>query len=151
MDDLYLYYMTDCCMTTLLLCDSCGTHLYPLTSNSLVLISFVFLDLMLYTRLVNLFFLPIKLKTRSRVRWWAILMFGSAMEVGILMLTRVQSLKRCMTQNWKLWIFMWLVCYLYYFSHIDFYFSDAPTLFKCTLRLTLSIERCKSFNYKKPL
>ena len=88
---------------------------------------FFFLDLILYTRLVNLFFLPIKLETRSRVQWWAMLMFGSAMEVDILMLTQVKSLKTCMAQNLKLWIFVWPVCYLYCFSHIIFFFFSGYT------------------------
>ena len=41
MDDIYALCMTVCCMTSLLLHDACiaclyGTHIYPLTSNSLV-------------------------------------------------------------------------------------------------------------------
>ena len=46
MDDIPILCLVACCMTTLLLCDACvaclcGTHIYPLTSNSLVSINFV--------------------------------------------------------------------------------------------------------------
>ena len=59
---IHVFCMTVCCMTTLLLCDACvaclcGTHTYPLVSKSLVLLDFVFLDLVFDTRLVALFVL----------------------------------------------------------------------------------------------
>ena len=49
-----------CCMTTLLLCDArvvclCGTHIYPLTSNSLVSVDLASFNLVFDMRLVTLF------------------------------------------------------------------------------------------------
>ena len=60
MDNIPVISMTIWCMTAILLCDACnaclcGTHFYLLTSNSLVLIDLVFLDLVFDTRLVTLF------------------------------------------------------------------------------------------------
>ena len=57
--DIYLLCITVCCMTTLLLHDaciacSCGSHTYPLISNSLVSIDFVSLDLLFDMRLITL-------------------------------------------------------------------------------------------------
>ena len=48
------------CMTAILLCDACiaclcGTHIYPLTSNSLDSVDLVSLDLVFDMRLVTLF------------------------------------------------------------------------------------------------
>ena len=52
MSDIHVICMTAWCMTALLLCDACiaclrGTHIYSLTSNSLVSVDLVFLDLYL--------------------------------------------------------------------------------------------------------
>ena len=52
--------MTTWCITVILLCDACivclcGTHIYPLTSNSLVSVNLVSLDLVFDMRLVTLF------------------------------------------------------------------------------------------------
>ena len=60
MSDIPVICMTVWCMTALLLCDAClvclcGTHIYPLTSNSLVSVDLVSLDLVFDTRLVTLF------------------------------------------------------------------------------------------------
>ena len=46
MDDILMLCMIDCCMTTHLLLDCmllclCGTHIYPLISNSLVSVDYV--------------------------------------------------------------------------------------------------------------
>ena len=86
---------------------------------------FVSLDLVLYKRLVNSCLLLNKLETWSKVR--AILMFGSTMELGISMSTRLRSLKTYITQNWIEWILVWPICFIYCFSHIGF--LDAPTFF----------------------
>ena len=60
MSDILVICMTAWCMTTILLCDACiaylcGTHIYPLTSNSLVLVDLISLDLVFDMRLVTLF------------------------------------------------------------------------------------------------
>ena len=60
MDDIHVICLVACCMTTLLLCDACvaclcGTHIYPLISNSLVSIDLVSLDLIFDMGLVTLF------------------------------------------------------------------------------------------------
>ena len=60
MDDIPVICMTAWCMTALLLCDACiaclrGTHIYSLTSNSLVSVDLVSLDLIFDMRLVTLF------------------------------------------------------------------------------------------------
>ena len=60
MSDILVICMTAWCMTDTLLCDECisclcGTHIYHFTSNSLVLIDFVFLVLAFDMRLVALF------------------------------------------------------------------------------------------------
>ena len=57
--DIYLLCITVCCMTTLLLHDaciacSCGSYTYPLISNSIVSVDFVFLDLLFDMRLITL-------------------------------------------------------------------------------------------------
>ena len=58
--DIHVLCMIALCMTAFLLCDACivclyGTHIYPLTSNSLVSVDLVFLDLIFDSRLVTLF------------------------------------------------------------------------------------------------
>ena len=60
MDDILVICMTAWCMTALLLCDACisclcGTHIFPLTFNSLVLVDLVSLDRVFDMRLVALF------------------------------------------------------------------------------------------------
>ena len=60
MDDIPVICMTVWCMTALLLCDACiaclcGTHIFPLTSNSLVSVDLVSLDRVFDMRLVALF------------------------------------------------------------------------------------------------
>ena len=60
MTDILVHCMIACCMTTLLLCDACvvclcGTHIYPLTSNSLVSVDLASFDLVFDMRLVTLF------------------------------------------------------------------------------------------------
>ena len=60
MSDIPVICMTVWCMTALLLCDAClvclcGTHIYPLTSNSLVSVDLVSLDIVFDMRLVTLF------------------------------------------------------------------------------------------------
>ena len=60
MDDIPVNCLTTYCMTTLLLCDACvvclcGIHIYPLTSNSIVSVDLVSLDLVFDMRLVTLF------------------------------------------------------------------------------------------------
>ena len=58
--DILVICMTSWCMTVPLLCNVCiaclcGTHIYPLTSNSLVSVDLVSLDLVFDTSLVTLF------------------------------------------------------------------------------------------------
>ena len=60
MSDIYVIYMTAWCITAILLCNACivclcGTHIYPLTSNSLDSVDLVSLDLVFDMRLVTLF------------------------------------------------------------------------------------------------
>ena len=60
MSDILVICMTPWCMTAILLCDAyiaclSGTHIYPLTSNSLVSVDFISLDLIFDMRLVTLF------------------------------------------------------------------------------------------------
>ena len=60
--DILVICMTAWCITTLPLCDAsiaclCGTHIYPFTSNSLVSVNFVSLDLLFDMRHVALFVL----------------------------------------------------------------------------------------------
>ena len=60
MSDIPVICMTAWCMTATLLCDACisclcGTHIYPLTPNSLVSIDLISLDLVFDIRLVTLF------------------------------------------------------------------------------------------------
>ena len=71
MSDIHIIYMIVWCIIALFLCDACivclcGTHICPLTSNSLVSIDLVFLDLIFDTRLVDFFSLT-KLMISSRV------------------------------------------------------------------------------------
>ena len=72
MDDIPVLCLTACCMTTLLLCDACvacpcGAHIYPLTSNSLVSVDFVSLDLTFDMRLITLLVSSTELVIRSKV------------------------------------------------------------------------------------
>ena len=60
MDYIHVFCLAIYCMTTLFLRDACiaclcGTHIYPLTSNSLVSVDLVSLDLIVDMRLVALF------------------------------------------------------------------------------------------------
>ena len=60
MSDILVICMIAWCMTAILLCDACiaylcGTHIYPLTSNSLVLVDLISLYLVFDMRLVTLF------------------------------------------------------------------------------------------------
>ena len=60
MSDIPILCMTAWCMIAILLCDACiaylcGTHIYPLTSNSLVSVDLVSLDLAFDMRLGALF------------------------------------------------------------------------------------------------
>ena len=60
MSDIPVICMIAWCMTAILLCDACiaclcGTHIYPLTFNSLDSVNLVSLDLVFDMRLVTLF------------------------------------------------------------------------------------------------
>ena len=72
MDGIPVLCLIACCMTTLLLCDACvacpcGAHIYPLTSNSLISVDFVSLDLTFDTRLVTLLVSSTELVIRSKI------------------------------------------------------------------------------------
>ena len=60
MSDIHIICMIVWCIIDLFLCDACvaclcETHIYPLTSNSLVSVDLVLLDPIFDTRLVTLF------------------------------------------------------------------------------------------------
>ena len=60
MSDIPVICMTTWCMIAILLCDACitclcGTHIYPLSSNSLVSVDLVSIDFVFDMRLVTLF------------------------------------------------------------------------------------------------
>ena len=103
-DDISVLCMTVCCMTSLILHDACiaclcWTHIYPLTSNFLVLVDFVSFDLVFHETCCFVYFLT-KLVIQSRVSWWVILMLGRILEGGdTLMLIGVRYLKICIAQS----------------------------------------------------
>ena len=62
MSDIHVLCMTVWCIIALLLCDACvaclcGSHIYSLTSNSLVSVNLVSIDLVFDMRLVAMFVL----------------------------------------------------------------------------------------------